>query len=385
MLTTLQRFIKSESAGGLVLVAATVLAMLVANGPWAASYHQLLGVVAGSSHDLSSQPLLFWVNDGLMAVFFYLVGLELKRELVEGELAELRQAMLPIIAAVGGMLVPALIYIACTYGNSLFLRGWAIPSATDIAFALGVLSLLGSRIPHGLKVFLVSLAIIDDIGAVLIIALFYSHGIAPAYLGGAALCLLLMAVLNWRGVGHFFAYLPISLLLWYCVLNSGVHATLAGVVAAFFIPMRSRNGKQPLKAQEERLHGPVAFFILPVFAFCNAGIPLAGLSLASLAEPVPLGIGLGLLLGKQLGVFSFALLAVKARLARLPAGVGWLDIHGVAVLCGIGFTMSLFITGLAFDGHGAVLGATSRLAILVASILSAVTGYLLLAHHRRIR
>ncbi|QDQ26777.1 Na+/H+ antiporter NhaA [Chitinimonas arctica] len=387
MRSSIQQFIQHESSGGVLLMLTTILALVAANSPLAGAYAQLLGIpVAVSLGEFAiAKPLLLWVNDGLMAIFFYLVGLELKRELLEGELADRQRATLPAIAAIGGMLLPALIYLACTYHDSAALRGWAIPAATDIAFALGVLTLLGPRVPMGLKVFLVSLAIIDDLGAVLIIALFYSHGVSPQALLVAVGALALLWQLNRRGVSRGFPYLLVSLVLWVAVLKSGIHATLAGVAAAFFMPLRTRNrhGESPLRALEASLHGPVAFFVLPVFAFFNAGIPLQGLSPANLLEPAPLGIALGLLIGKQLGVLSFAWLAVKSGLGRLPEQVGWREIYGAALLCGIGFTMSLFISGLAFSGDDPHLLVTSRLGILVGSLLSAVAGYLLLARSPR--
>lgn len=387
MLSTIQRFIRSESAGGLLLMGATVLALLVANSPASVAYSTLLHVSIGPAlfgFDLG-KPLHFWVNDGLMAVFFFLVGLELKREMIQGELADRRRAILPAFAAVGGMALPALIYLACAGSDPLIQRGWAIPTATDIAFALGVITLLGNRVPHGLKVFLVSLAIIDDIGAVLIIALFYSAGLSMAWLAASAACLVGLAVLNRRGVAHWLPYLMMSLLLWLTVLNSGIHATLAGVAAAFFIPLKAKDGSEPLRQLEESLHRPVAFAILPIFALCNAGVPLDGLSPAVVFEPAPLGILLGLTLGKQLGVFAFTLVAVRLKLGDLPDGIRWPQLHAVAMLCGIGFTMSLFIAGLAFEGHGAHLSATSRLSILLGSTVSAVAGYLLLARQSRAR
>ncbi|GAB3260889.1 Na+/H+ antiporter NhaA [Chitinimonas naiadis] len=383
MLNSIQKFIHHESAGGIVLMLATVLALFAANSPWAVQYAQLLDLP--TSVRLGSfaidKPLLLWVNDGLMAVFFYLVGLELKREILEGELADRRKAMLPAIAAVGGMLLPALIYVACAWPDATALRGWAIPAATDIAFALGVLTLLGSRVPMGLKVFLVSLAIIDDLGAVLIIAFFYSHGIDLGALSIAGACLLVLWLLNRRGVTNWIVYLVVGLVLWVAVLKSGVHATLAGVAAAFFMPLRAKNrhGESPLRALEEGMHGSVAFLVLPVFAFFNAGVPLADLTPANLLEAAPLGIALGLFLGKQIGVLAFAWLAVKSGVGQLPERVGWRQIYGAAVLCGIGFTMSLFISGLAFEHADPHLLVTSRLGILVGSMVSAIEGYLLLA------
>ena len=373
MLSTMQKFIRSESAGSIVLATATLLALAVANSPLSDAYleglHQSIGIGA------ASLSLAHWVNDGLMAVFFFLVGLELKRELLEGELSDLRHAVLPALAALGGMTLPALIYLACAGGDALLRSGWAIPAATDIAFALGVLTLLGRRIPLGLKVFLVSLAIIDDLGAVAIIAMFYSQGLQMTALALAGLCTLALAILNWRGVTHWLPYLLVGLLLWCAVLQSGIHATLAGVLAACFIPLKTADGRSPLRDMEHALHVPVAFFLLPIFAFCNAGIPLAGMTPHSIVEPAPLGIALGLLLGKQLGVFGFAWLAVKAGFARLPAKVSWRHVYGAALLCGIGFTMSLFIADLAFGKADPQTANTARLGILLGSAASAAAGY----------
>lgn len=386
MLSTIQKFIHHESSGGVVLMLATACALFAANGPWAADYAALLATpaVLQLGEFRIAEPLLLWVNDGLMAVFFYLVGLELKRELLEGELADRQRAMLPAIAAIGGMLLPALIYATVTRHHAAALSGWAIPAATDIAFALGVISLLGKRVPMGLKVFLVSLAIIDDLGAILIIALFYAHGYSAIALGVAGLCLLGLFILNKRGVTHWLPYLLVGLVLWAAVFKSGIHSTLAGVAAAFFMPLRAQNkhGESPLRSLEEAMHSSVAFGVLPIFAFFNAGIPLAGIEAKHLLEPAPLGIALGLFVGKQLGVFTFAWLAVRAGLGRLPDQTDWRGIYGAAVLCGIGFTMSLFISGLAFAGSDQHLLVTSRLGILVGSGLSAFAGYWVLARLR---
>lgn len=378
----IDRFIHNESTGGMLLVAATVLALLWANGAWAGAYFALLDLPLAVSWGGQSfgMSLLHWMNDGLMVLFFYVVGLELKRELAEGELADRRRAALPAFAALGGMICPALIYTAFTWGDPIALRGWAIPAATDIAFALGVMSLLGSRVPSGLKIFLVSLAIMDDLGAILIIALFYSHGITPLALGAAALCVASMAYLNRRGVAQTWPYILLSVALWLAVLLSGIHATIAGVLAAFCLPLRAKNrhGESPAKAMETRLHPWVAFAILPAFALLNAGVPLDGLHWADLNHPVLVGIMLALLIGKQVGVFGFAWLAVKTGLGKLPERTGWQQIHAAAVLCGIGFTMSLFIAGLAFGPSDPQLASMSRLGILLGSSLSAVLGYFLL-------
>jgi NhaA family Na+:H+ antiporter len=315
-----------------------------------------------------------------MAVFFLLVGLEVKREVCEGELADKAKIALPAFGAIGGMAIPALIYVWFNWGEPVGLRGWAIPSATDIAFALGVLLLLGDRVPVGLKVFLLTLAILDDLGAIVVIAVFYTNNLSLASLLLAGLALIVLVVLNVKGVGRIAAYALVGIFLWVCVLKSGVHATLAGVAIAFAIPMRDRRQpeRSPVRDVEHSLHPWVAYGILPVFAFANAGVSLAGLGVADLLEPIPLGIAVGLFAGKQLGVFLFAWLAVVAGLARLPEGVTWAQLYGAAILCGIGFTMSLFIGSLAFDQVNASAASTDRLGILVGSLISAVAGYLFL-------
>jgi NhaA family Na+:H+ antiporter len=326
------------------------------------------------------KPLLLWINDGLMAVFFFLVGLEIKRELLEGRLSTWQQASLPAAAALGGMALPALVYVAVTFGDSVAMRGWAIPAATDIAFALGVLALLGSRVPVALKVFLLALAILDDLGAIIVIALFYTselslESLAVAGVGGAALL-----ILNRSGVTRIAPYLLVGLVIWVCVLKSGVHATLAGVVVALAIPLRSADPsvQSPLRQLEHSLHPWVAFGIMPLFAFGNAGVNLTGLSIDALLSPVPLGIALGLFFGKQMGVLGFAWLGSRAGICRLPEGVTWLQVYGVALLAGVGFTMSLFIGTLAFSDpeHAAAV----RLGVLSGSLVSGLLGYLVLRH-----
>lgn len=382
--TAIRDFLRLESASGLLLMAATALAMLIQNSPASPFYDALLGtpiVVRIGALEIA-KPLLLWINDGLMAVFFFLVGLEIKREILDGELSNPQQVILPLVAAVGGMLVPAAIYAALNWDDPATLQGWAIPAATDIAFALGVLSLLGSRVPTALKLFLMTLAIADDLGAIVIIALFYTSELSTLSLLVAAAALLAVFAMNRLGVLNLTAYLLIGLVLWVAVLKSGVHATLAGVLLAFFIPLRTPSAVQeaPLHRLERDLHPSVAYGILPLFAFANTGISLAGLTPSTLLEPVPLGIAAGLFLGKQLGVFGFAWVTIRLGLARLPKGSNWLDLYAVAILCGIGFTMSLFISSLAF-GHSAVRNAVhDRLGILVGSLLSACVGYALLRH-----
>ncbi len=382
MVTTLREFLKLEAAGGIILVIAAALAMLMANSPLSPYYDMLIDMpveVRVGSLELA-KPLLLWVNDGLMAVFFFLVGRELKREFLEGELKEPANVVLPGLAALGGMIAPALIYIAFNNGDEIAMQGWAIPTATDIAFALGVLSLLGNRVPTSLKVFLVSLAIFDDMGAIIIIALFYTASISTLSLIIAATCLVALFIINRRGVGEMSPYMIIGIIMWIAVLKSGVHATLAGVLLAFFVPMRDRKdpNRSLLKELEHDLHGAVAFFILPVFAFANAGISLQGVGLEQLMHPVPLGIAAGLFIGKQLGVFAFCWLGVKMGIAKMPEGVGWSALYGAALITGIGFTMSLFVGSLAFEASGVNRLFDERLGIIIGSLLSAVAGYLLL-------
>ncbi|MGQ0510432.1 MAG: Na+/H+ antiporter NhaA [Betaproteobacteria bacterium] len=374
VIVAMKDFLALESAGGILLALAAALAMGLANSPLEGYYAGFLDtpveVRVGALQ--IAKPLLLWINDGLMAVFFFLVGLELKREAQEGELSTPSQVVLPALAAAGGMAAPAAIYAWINWGDPVTLHGWAIPAATDIAFALGVLSLLGNRVPVGLKVFLLTLAILDDVGAIVIIALFYTADLSGVSLGTAALALAGLAVLNRAGVKRAAPYLLVGLVLWVSVLKSGVHATLAGVALALFIP------KRPARMLEHDLHPPVAYAILPLFAFANAGVALSGVSPASFLEPVPLGIAAGLLAGKTLGVFGVSALAIRLRLAAMPAGANWGSLLGIAVLCGIGFTMSLFIAGLAFESTGAEYVVQTRLGILAGSLAAALGGYALL-------
>lgn len=335
------RFFQLEAASGLLLIAAAVLALIINNSPLSYLYSGLLDVpVAVQIGALNiAKPLLLWINDGLMALFFLLIGLEVKREVVDGHLSKPSQVILPATAAVGGMVVPALIYWFINRDNPAAVAGWAIPTATDIAFALGVLALLGKRVPVSLKLFLMTLAIIDDLGAIIVIALFYSGTLSSVSLLLAAACLVVLIAMNRLGVVKLGPYMVIGLILWVCVLKSGVHATLAGVALALCIPLRTRNAEtSPLLALEHALHPWVAYAILPLFAFANAGVSLAGMTVESFTHPVPMGIAVGLLLGKTVGVFGLTWLAVKLRLAALPAGAGWGQILGVAILCGIGFS-----------------------------------------------
>ncbi len=375
-------FFRMEASSGIVLMFATVLALVFANTALHSYYDLFLDTpVAVKIGALEiAKPLLLWINDGLMAVFFFLVGLELKRELIEGELSDWRKVVLPCVGAIGGMAVPALIYIAFNLGDEVALAGWAIPAATDIAFALGVLSLLGSRVPVSIKVFLTSLAIFDDIGAIIIIALFYTAKISTTSLAIVAVCIGILAILNLRNVESKSVYLLIGIVMWVAMLKSGVHATLTGVVLAMFIPMRSKRDPEysPLKDLEHDLHSGVAFFVLPVFAFANAGISLSGVGVEQLLHGVPLGIALGLFVGKQLGIFGICWLAIKLGLTRLPTGMSWASLYGTAALCGIGFTMSLFIGSLAFEDAGVNQAFDERLGIIIGSLLSGVLGYLIL-------
>ncbi|RMF88440.1 MAG: Na+/H+ antiporter NhaA [Nitrospinota bacterium] len=380
--TFLERFLQMEAAGGILLMVATLLAVIAANSPLASLYHLFLTlpVEVRIGNLTIAKPLLLWINDGLMAIFFFLVGLELKREALEGELAERSKVMFPALGALGGMVVPAGIYVAFNYQDPVAMKGWAIPAATDIAFALGILSLLGSRVPNSLKVFLTSLAIFDDIGAILIIALFYTAKISLNALVVAGFCVLVLYVLQRRGISESSLYVAVGVVMWVALLKSGVHATLAGVILALFIPMRSRENPDhsPLKSMEHDLHSTVAFFILPVFAFANAGVNLQGMSLAQMVHGVPVGIALGLLIGKQVGVFVLCWLGIKLKLASLPDSMTWSSLYGTAVLCGVGFTMSLFIGSLAFEETGVNLVFDERLGILTGSLLSGALGYAIL-------
>lgn len=380
-LALLQGFLRNESAPGVLLFVAATAALLVANSPLASAYREFLElpIVVKTGSFTIAKPLLLWVNDGLMAIFFLLVGLELKREIIEGELSSLHRAVLPVACAIAGIAAPAAIYAAVNWGDEVALRGWAIPAATDIAFAMGVLGLLGPRIPRGLKVFLLSVAIVDDLGAILIIALFYSAAPPPLTLVVTGAALALLIVLNRCGVTLLSPYLLTGVVLWAAVLKSGVHATLAGALLAMTIPSRgsSGGGEAPSQGLERELHAPVSFAILPLFAFANAGVSFAGMQFSDLAHGIPLGITAGLFLGKQLGVMLSTLLLVALGIARLPTGATWRSFYGVAILTGIGFTMSLFIGSLAFKEEQLVtLPVDERVGVLLGSALAAVAGYL---------
>ncbi len=383
MIDEFKRFMKLESAGGILLMVAAVLAMIAANTPLSVYYDQLVDLpvaVSVGSFEIA-KPLLLWINDGLMAVFFFLIGLELKRELVEGELADPSAIVLPAIGAVGGMLAPALLYTYFNQGDAVAMKGWAIPAATDIAFSLGILGLLGTRVPIALKIFLVSLAIFDDIGAIIIIALFYTSDLSLLALSVASACIAVLFVLNHRHVTSLAPYIFVGLIMWVAVLKSGVHATLAGVVMALFIPIKPREGSDysPLKDMEHDLHGVVAFAILPIFAFANAGVQMVGVTVDNFFHSVPVGIALGLFLGKQIGIFGLCWLAVKLGFVKLPESLNMKLLYGVSLLCGVGFTMSLFIGSLAFESSGVNLLFDERLGIILGSLVSGLAGYLVLA------
>ncbi|MCO8166392.1 Na+/H+ antiporter NhaA [Pseudomonas sp. 21LCFQ02] len=382
MRTTIIRFFQLEAAGGLLLIAAAAAALIINNSPLSWLYNAFLEapVVAQIGSLQIAKPALLWINDGLMALFFLVIGLEVKREILEGHLSNPAQIILPGAAAIGGMVVPAAIYVLLNMNNSTALGGWAIPMATDIAFALGVLALLGKRVPLSLKLFLMTLAIIDDLGAIIVIALFYSGELSHLALGLAALSLLTLIILNRLGVVRLAPYLLVGLVLWVCVLKSGVHATLAGVALAMCIPLRTQAGEDsPLLSLEHGLHPWVAFAILPLFAFANAGVPLAGLSLESFTHPVSMGISAGLLLGKTLGVFGLTWLVVACGLAKLPSEANWGQVLGVSILCGIGFTMSLFVGSLAFVPGVSPFAGVDRMGILTGSLLAALIGYAVMA------
>ncbi len=379
----IEEFIKKESSSGILLIFATILALILSNTAMSAMYESFLHIPieirVGALH--LDKSLYHWVNDGLMAIFFLLIGLEVKREILEGELSSLSKAGLPIIAAIGGMLAPTIIYLVFNQNDSIAMNGWAIPTTTDIAFALGILSLLGNRVPVSLKIFLMALAIIDDLGAIIIIALLYTAELSMLSVIVAIIAIATLITLNRFGVSRQAAYFIVGAILWVSVLKSGVHATLAGVILAFSIPLNAKDKNNqpvsPAKEIEHNLHFWVAFFILPLFAFVNAGVNITQISLDQMANSVPLGIILGLFIGKQLGVFGFSWLAIKLKLAELPKDSTWMQLYGVSILTGIGFTMSLFISSLAFEDD-TVFQHTDKLAILMGSFVSGIVGYLVL-------
>lgn len=376
----LRQFMKLEASGGIFLIVAALIAMLMANSPLQAAYQGFLHipiVIQIASLDLSN-TLAHWINDGLMAIFFLVIGLEVKKELIEGSLAGKDKALFPVVAAIGGMVLPALIYLVFNQNDEITRTGWAIPAATDIAFTLGVMALLGSRVPNSLKAFLMALAIIDDLGAIVIIALFYAKDLSMVALLVATIMIAVMVLMNLRGVGNKLAYMVVGGVLWICMMKSGVHATLAGVITGFFIPLKGGEQSKPLDSLIHQLHPWVTYFILPLFAFANAGVSLAGVTLNSLGGVLPLGIMLGLVVGKPLGIFGFCWLALKAGWVKMPESIYLKHIFSVSVLCGIGFTMSIFISSLAFEGMEEQFITYSRLGILLGSTLAAILGYFLL-------
>ena len=377
---SLLNFFKMESAIGILLIIAAIMAMVMANSPYAGTYTNIMEtpVMVMFGEFSIAKPLLLWINDGLMAVFFFMIGLEIKREVVEGALSDRSKLALPTFAAFGGMVVPAAIYVFFNWGNEAAMQGWAIPMATDIAFALGILSLLGKRVPMKLKVFLLALAIIDDLGAIIIIAVFYTSSMSFLSLGMAAVLIALLFVMNRQGVINNTAYILVGIVLWTAVLKSGVHATLAGVILGLMIPIK--NNKNSFHQLEQSLYAPVNFFVLPLFAFANAGITFSGIGMKDITDNMTMGIALGLFLGKQAGVLFFTYVAQKLRLGVLADGVTWGSVYGLAILSGVGFTMSLFIGSLAFECHvGECFNMVDyRMGILLGSVVSGIVGYLIL-------
>ncbi|MCT8648404.1 Na+/H+ antiporter NhaA [Glaesserella parasuis] len=382
MIQHIRKFLQLESASGILLLAFAMLAMLFANTPLKDLYFDFLSMPVSIQIGLFSihKPLLMWVNDGFMAVFFVLIGLEVKREMMVGAISSYQRAIFPAIGALGGMIVPALVFTLINSDSPEFQQGWAIPMATDIAFALGVLGLLGKRVPFALKIFLLALAIIDDLGAIVVIAIFFSHELSTTALISAVIAITALIIMNRMRVTAICAYMVVGLILWASVLKSGVHATLAGVIIGFCVPLKGKNGEEPLAHFEHILAPWCSFVILPLFAFSNAGVSLAGICLSTLFSPLTMGVALGLLVGKTLGVFSFSFLAVKLGIAQLSEGINFKQIFAVSVLCGIGFTMSMFLAGLAFGGDEAdgQFISLARLGILIGSGISAVLGYYLL-------
>ncbi|SFV57419.1 Na+/H+ antiporter NhaA type [hydrothermal vent metagenome] len=385
MHTKLAKFLHSDSTSGILLIITTILALIFVNSPFSHLYNSFLHIPmeirVGALH--IDKTLHHWINDGLMAIFFLMVGLEVKREILDGHLSSIGKVALPTIAAIGGIIVPALVYTYFNQGDIEAMKGWAIPTATDIAFALGILSLLGNRVPLSLKIFLMALAIIDDLGAIVIIAIFYTAELSHLAIVVASLALITLVALNLLGFSRKSLFFMVGLVLWVAVLKSGVHATLAGVAFAFTIPLvakdKSGNEFSPLREIESGLHPWIVFFILPLFAFANAGIDIRDISIPQITDPVPMGIMLGLFLGKQIGVFGFSWIAIKLKITSLPEGSSWFMLYGVSILTGIGFTMSLFIDSLAFTDDR-LFAYTDKLAILIGTFLSATIGYLLLKY-----
>ncbi|KAB7898432.1 Na+/H+ antiporter NhaA [Rouxiella sp. S1S-2] len=380
MTNLIRQFLRMEASGGIVLIAAAIVALIMANTSLSDVYLDFLNmpVAVGIGSAGLDKPLLLWINDGLMAIFFLMVGLEVKRELLEGALSSREQALFPAIAALGGMVAPVLIYLSFNGADEVARQGWAIPAATDIAFALGVMALLGSRVPTSLKVFLLALAIIDDLGAIIIIAVFFSHDASVTALMLSVLAIAALAWLNFRGVTKLTPYVVLGIFLWVCVLQSGIHATLAGVILGFLIPLKTE-GKSPARRVEHGIHPWVAWLILPLFAFANAGVSLQGVTAEGVMSLLPMGIAAGLLFGKPIGIMLFCWVSMKLKITRLPPGVNFKQIAAVSVLCGIGFTMSIFLASLAFGDADASMMIYAKIGILTGSVLAAVIGYLLLS------
>ncbi len=385
-INAIMRFVKMEAFAGILLVSMSLCALLVANSPFLHWYEVLIGshFYIGINDLKLEKPILLWINDGLMAIYFLVIGLELKREMLEGQLSKPSQIILPGAAALGGVIFPALIYYAFNHQQNLAITGWAIPTATDIAFALGILTLIGKNIPSSLKIFLMTIAIFDDFVAILIIAIFYTSSLSTLSLILASIAIVLLILCNRLNVGYVSIYFFIGIFLWFFVLKSGVHATLAGVILAFTIP-NTIKGKSIslLKEVEHKLHPWVAFFIIPLFAFVNSGINFESITSKDLLSPLTLGIALGLFLGKQIGIFSISFMLIKLKIAKLPKNTNWMQLYGVAVLGGIGFTMSLFISSLAFEHHGRDFTLLSRVGIFAGSIASALLGYFILKYSTR--
>jgi len=382
-----QAIVKSEPFGGILLFSAAIAAIIMSNSPLSYLYTSLLDshFIVQIANLKLDKPMYLWINDGLMAIFFLLVGLEIKREFLKGSLNSIDSVLLPAVGAFGGLIVPALIYAYFNQGSPIAMRGWGIPVATDIAFTLGILALLGEAIPVAVKVFLTAIAVLDDIYAIGIIAMFYTEDLSEASLIAAIILTLALFTINRLGIKRIAPYLLLGLGLWISVLKSGVHATLAGVVLAFAIPIddKSPNKEGPLVRMERALIPWVTFLVLPIFAFANAGFSVKGLSIKSLLEPIPLGIAVGLFLGKQLGIFSSCFILIKLGIAKLNEDIGWFDLYAVSILCGVGFTMSLFIGALAFENQGVEYAQLLRVGVLTGSVLSGLAGYLLLRYHHR--
>lgn len=374
-----KKIFKSEITGGVLLMIATILALVFQNLSITHNFYNFIlefPIIIGVGEHVMSRSFEFWVNDALMAIFFFSIGLELKREMLEGQLRHFSQVFLPSFAAIGGVIFPAVIFSIINWGNDFDMRGWAIPTATDIAFAVGILAILGKRIPPSLKIFILTLAIMDDLCAIVIIALFYSTSLSFAFLFGAFVFTLILVFMAKKGVESKALFILFSILLWICVLNSGVHATIAGVIAGFTIPIfNQKTGSSMLKDMEHWLYKPVNFIILPIFAFVNAGVNLEGMSIDYLLNPVPLGILLGLFFGKQFGVFLFSYIVIKLKFASLPENATWKQLYSISIICGIGFTMALFVANLAYLPDPLRYHQTDKLAILLASLISGIFGY----------